>query len=167
MKRDVNEPSGPKETLITKSSTEIGLARRFSHALPQLKAPGWAVLCLCFLIAAGASAQQPGPEGIVDNKKPTFTTIDAVGAGNGAYQGTYARSVEAGFVTGGYVDAGNVNHGFVCTAPCSTITTIDIPGAGAGASQGTSPVSVNSTGATTGWFTDASSVYHGFVCAAS
>jgi hypothetical protein len=67
----------------------------------------------------------------------TFTTFDAPGAGTGAYQGTFAISINpAGAITGYYTDASNVDHGFL-RARDGTITTFEAPGSGTGAYQGT------------------------------
>ena len=98
---------------------------------------------------------------------PTFTTIDAPGAGIGPGQGTRAVSINpVGVITGGYVDANNVRHGFLRNRNPDgtfTITTIDAPGAGAGPSQGTIPISNNALGAITGYYIDASNVTRGFL----
>ncbi|MGC9952089.1 MAG: hypothetical protein ABSF64_37580 [Bryobacteraceae bacterium] len=67
---------------------------------------------------------------------------------------------------GYYVDASNVNHGFVRDAK-GVVTAIDAPGAGAGAGQGTSAQSVNSAGTVAGYYQDTSGVCHGFVRATS
>jgi hypothetical protein len=65
-------------------------------------------------------------------------------------------------VTGEYVDASDVNHGFVRTLNGS-ITTFDVPGAGTGPFQGTIPLSNNPVGAITGYYIDANDVTHGFL----
>jgi predicted membrane protein len=96
----------------------------------------------------------------------TFTTFDVPGAGMGAVQGTlpsgFAGINPKATITGAYVDANNVNHGFV-RAPDGTITTFDVPGAGTGAFQGTSPLGINAEGAITGYYIDANNVAHGFL----
>jgi hypothetical protein len=96
-----------------------------------------------------------------------FTTFDVLGAGTGDGQGTFAPAFGFGInpkgtITGDYVDARNVVHGFV-RAPDGTITTFDAPGAGTGAGQGTTANSNNPEGAITGYYIDASNVIHGFV----
>jgi hypothetical protein len=66
---------------------------------------GMTVLWLCILFVPGAAAQ---------DKKPTFTTFEAPGAGTEGTQGTYAIGINtAGVITGYYVDAADVDHGFV------------------------------------------------------
>jgi hypothetical protein len=65
-------------------------------------------------------------------------------------------------VTGAYLDASNVYHGFV-RAPNGAITTFDVPGAGTGSGQGTIGEAINPVGTIPGNYIDASSVNHGFV----
>ncbi|MGB7821562.1 MAG: hypothetical protein WBL22_05150, partial [Candidatus Sulfotelmatobacter sp.] len=65
-------------------------------------------------------------------------------------------------IAGYYIDANNVNHGFLRT-PDGTFTTFDALDAGTGAFQGTTSSSINSEGAITGYYIDASDVYHGFL----
>ncbi len=60
-----------------------------------------------------------------------------------------------GAFTGYYIDASNVNHGFL-RAPDGTFTTFEAPGAGTGADQGTFPEALNPEGAIEGYYTDAS-----------
>ena len=66
--------------------------------------------------------------------------------------------------TGQYIDAGNVNHGFVRAAD-GRITTFDAPApaAGTGAYQGTIPYANNLAGQVTGWTIDDNGVFHAFV----
>jgi hypothetical protein len=96
----------------------------------------------------------------------SFTTFDVPGAGTGSTQGTlysgFAGINAEGEITGAYVDAKNVSHGFV-RAPDGAITTFDAPGAGTGVNQGTSPLGINSKGAITGYYIDANNVGHGFL----
>jgi len=95
----------------------------------------------------------------------TFTTFDAPGAGaeHNQFQGTLAFSVNtARMVTGIYVDAANVLHGFL-RGPDGTFTTIDAPDAGTGANQGTRPEIVNQAGMIAGFYFDAGNVIHGFL----
>jgi hypothetical protein len=67
-----------------------------------------------------------------------------------------------GAVTGNYVDASDVNHGFV-RGTDGAITTFDAPGAGTGPGQGTIPLCNNPVDAITGDYLDASDVFHGFL----
>src|SRR2546426_2696756 len=95
----------------------------------------------------------------------TFTTFDAPGAGTGFGQGTFAASINpAGAITGYYLDANGVFHGFL-RAPDGSVTTLDAPGAGAGTDlrQGTFPKSINPAGAITGYYIDAGNLIHGFL----
>jgi hypothetical protein len=63
---------------------------------------------------------------------------------------------------GSYVDASNVNHGFVRSTQ-GTITTIDAPGAGTGAYEGTYAFGINGAGDIAGPSIDGSSAFHGYV----
>ena len=81
----------------------------------------------------------------------------------GGGQGTTPANINpAGAITGEYIDANNVLHGFVRN-PDGTITKFDAPGAGTGAGQGTNPVSNNPAGAIAGYYIDANNVSHGFL----
>jgi hypothetical protein len=53
----------------------------------------------------------------------------------------------AGAVTGNYLDASDVNHGFL-RASDGRFTTFDAPGAGSSPGQGTVPISTNAAGVT-------------------
>lgn len=96
----------------------------------------------------------------------TFTTFDAPGAGTDPGQGTFTGWLAcinpAMAIAGYYLDAGNVNHGFL-RARDGTITTFDAPGAGTGAGQGTYPQNVNLAGVITGNYWDSSGMAHGFL----
>jgi len=79
-----------------------------------------------------------------------FIAFDAPGAGKtaGSGQGTFPKSInKAGAITGHYIDANNVNHGFLRT-PQGKIIKVDAPGAGtaAGSGFGTFPTSINDGG---------------------
>jgi len=106
----------------------------------------------------------------------TFTTIDAPGAcssGPGCSGlGTiifYFSLNDFGVVTGYFLDANQVPHGYVTHPPYteSTFTTFDAPGAcssgPACAFEGTTPESINLFGVITGTYYDAEGVGHGFV----
>jgi hypothetical protein len=69
-----------------------------------------------------------------------------------------------GAITGYYLDANNVYHGFV-RSPQGKVTTFDAPGADLtpGDYNGTFPVSINDQGAITGYYLDAKNVNHGFL----
>ena len=117
------------------------------------KFAGVAVLCLCFLFAAG----------LAQDSKPAFTTFDAPGAGAGFNQGTIPDGInDSGVIVGHYVDATGVSHGFRRSAQGS-IATGDVPGAGHGSGEGTVPFFINATGEITGYYIDSGRVAHGFV----
>jgi hypothetical protein len=95
-------------------------------------------------------------------------TFDAPGAGKtaGSGQGTFPDSIsDAGAITGHYIDANNVNHGFVRSFVGNKLSTLDTPGAGKtpGSGQGTFPNSINKSGAITGRYIDANNVSHGLL----
>jgi hypothetical protein len=84
------------------------------------------ILCLVLCAAAvGLSAK-------AEDHEPTFVTIDAPGAGTALYQGTVPMGLTpTGAITGYYIDASNVSHGFLRTSRGAFIA-FDAPGAGAG-----------------------------------
>jgi len=104
--------------------------------------------------------------------EPRIITIDAPGAGatTGSYQGTGCYSDcsvlinNFGAITGTYLDANNVFHGFV-RSPGGKFTTFDSPGADTtpGDFNGTLPNGINDAGAITGFYVDASGASHGFL----
>ncbi len=106
--------------------------------------------------AAGRKAlAHPATPGSVGN----FISFDAPGAGTGSGQGTYPSSINpAGAITGHYVDANSLSHGFL-RASNGIITTFDVPGD----VNGTYPSSINPAGAITGTYYDANFVGHGFL----
>jgi len=93
-----------------------------------------------------------------------FTPIDAPDAGTGPFpQGTFPSEFTAGginpagAITGFYVDASSVQHGFV-RAPNGVITEFDPTG-----SIFTNPNFINTLGEITGFYFDANFVGHGFL----
>jgi hypothetical protein len=107
-----------------------------------------------------------------------FTTLDAPGACSsgtacsGLGTGVFAFSLnDLGAVTGYYLDAFSVYHGFVSYPPYTktTFTTFDAPGACSSDSnplcafEGTYPASINLFGVITGTYYDAQGLGHGFV----
>jgi hypothetical protein len=92
-----------------------------------------------------------------------FTTFDAPGAGTGSYQGTGCPSDcpvslnDWGAITGIYIDANFVYHGYL-RSPEGKFATVDPLG-----SVFTFPDGINDFGAITGYYIDASNVYHGFL----
>jgi hypothetical protein len=102
--------------------------------------------------------------GYVRAANGTFTQIDAPDAGTGPFpQGTFPSEFTpaginpAGAITGFYVDASSVQHGFV-RAPSGAITEFDPTG-----SILTNPNAIDETGAITGFYFDANFVGHGFL----
>jgi hypothetical protein len=69
-----------------------------------------------------------------------------------------------GIITGSYLDASGVWHGFLL-GPDGKFTTLDVPGADMtpGDFNGTFPETINTFGAVTGVYIDVNNVYHGFV----
>ena len=111
--------------------------------------------------------------GFLRTRDGAITTFDVPGAGNGVgapgcfltltCQGTYPENInQEGAITGQYVDASGVNHGFL-RAPGGAITTFDAPGAGTASGQGTIPFGNNAADAITGPYIDASGANHGFL----
>jgi hypothetical protein len=77
--------------------------------------------------------------------------------------GTYGAAIDAtGAVTGYYVDASGVAHGFLRT-PNGKFTLIEAKDAGTQAGQGTFSVNLNQKGGIAGYYVDASGGTHGFV----
>jgi hypothetical protein len=119
-------------------------------------------LGLCALgVAVAASAAEP-----------RIITIDAPGAGTAPSQGTGCFAFtdcsvlinNAGAITGYYLDANNVYHGFV-RSPEGKFTSFEAPGADTNAQDfnGTLPNAINDVGDITGEYYDAMSVEHGFL----
>ncbi|HTR22761.1 MAG TPA: hypothetical protein VMI10_02175 [Terriglobales bacterium] len=82
-------------------------------------------------------------------------------------QGTYATAMnDAGTITGLYVDATNVMHGFVRLAN-GTLGEFSIPGAGTAPGQGTNSGNINNNGALAGVFVDSNNVTHVFLMSAA
>jgi hypothetical protein len=102
--------------------------------------------------------------GYVRAANGTFTQIDAPDAGTGPFpQGTFPSEFTPmginllGGITGFYVDANSVQHGFV-RAPGGRITEFDPTG-----SVFTNPNAIDDVGEITGFYVDASGVGHGFL----
>src|SRR5690349_20601984 len=106
------------------------------------------VMTLLALLLAGSASGQAGG---ASTPTYTFTTIDVPGAGTAALQGTLGVNNNApGDITGIYLTAPNVAHGFVRSAATGTITTFDAPHAGTSLNQGTFPVRIEQAGNITG-----------------
>lgn len=119
------------------------------------------------------------PAGLVAQDKPdhqpAITTFDVPGGGTGFRQGTLPTAINPkGTITGYYIDASGVAHGFLrdcdwerrekeCEGGGGTITTFDVPGAGTDPQQGTFPTAINRTGEITGYYYAAGFWSHGFL----
>jgi len=101
--------------------------------------------------------------GFVRSPDGRSTTFDAPGAGTGSYQGTGCFSDcpvslnDWGAITGIYIDASFVYHGYL-RSPKGNIVTLDPVG-----STFTFPDGINDMGSITGYYVDANGVYHGFL----
>jgi hypothetical protein len=96
-----------------------------------------------------------------------ITTFDAPGEGPqglGCFNDCSMGLNDFGAITGSYLDAKNVFHGYL-RSPEGNFTTFDAPGADktAGDFNGTFPVSINDWGVITGYYVDKNNVIHGFV----
>src|SRR5262249_48564925 len=105
--------------------------------------------------------------GYVRSNQGVITVFDALGAGTGPTRGTFPFNSPNlinpdGAITGYYVDAAGVRHGFL-RDKFGVITTFDAPGAGTGADQGTQSFAISPGGETTGFYFDATSAVHGFL----
>jgi hypothetical protein len=93
------------------------------------------------------------------NAAGNFITFDVPGAGTASFQGTVPSGITpVGAITGSYIDANNLTHGFLRTISGSYIT-FDVPGD----VNGTYPSSISLAGAITGTYYDVNFVGHGFL----
>jgi Chitobiase/beta-hexosaminidase C-terminal domain len=120
-----------------------------------------------------ANAVRHGFIRTVTNGTASFTTINITGAGTSATQGTIPMNIDAaGNITGFYIDANYLFHGFLRVATGTITAPIDAPGAGTVATgagftfAGTLPIGLDSSGDIGGVYADANSIFHGFVRAA-
>lgn len=101
--------------------------------------------------------------GFVRSPNGTTKTFDAPGAGTGAYEGTGCPSDcptslnDWGAITGNYIDANDVLHGYL-RSPNGNIVTVDPSGSVYTWSSG-----INDSGSITGYYIAADGVYHGFL----
>ncbi len=96
-----------------------------------------------------------------------ITTFDPPGEGPqgiNCYADCQVGLNDSGAITGYYLDANNVYHGYL-RSPEGTFTTFEAPGADttAGDFNGTFPVSINDWGVITGYYVDKNNVLHGFL----
>ncbi|MGA8872043.1 MAG: hypothetical protein WB460_12935 [Candidatus Acidiferrales bacterium] len=117
-------------------------------------------LVLLFGLAVAGCGGGSGSTGTVPPSVPTFTTIDAPGAGP---EGTFALAINAsGEIAGYFFDASNTIHGFLRDS-AGTITTIDAPGARTQQGLGTEGLGINASGTIVGAWVDQGGVEHSFV----
>jgi hypothetical protein len=101
--------------------------------------------------------------GFLRSPEGQFRKFDVPGAGTDSYQGTGCFSDcptslnDWGTITGSYVDANYVQHGFL-RGPAGKLATIDPSG-----SIATQPEGLNDFGVVTGTYVDANNVLRGFV----
>ena len=127
---------------------------------------------LKFLTAIALSGALVVPVGAAQNATSRIITFDAPGAGTGPNQGTGCFAYtdcsvlinDSGAITGYYLDANNVYHGFL-RSPDGKFTTLNAPGADLtpGDFNGTLPNAINDAGAITGVYYDANNEGHGFL----
>jgi hypothetical protein len=125
---------------------------------------------LSTLTMAGALVMPVGAAQYADG--PRFITFDAPGAGTGSGQGTGCFAYTDcsvlinnwGAITGYYLDANNVFHGFL-RSPEGTFTNFEAPGSDTNPNDfnGTLPNAINDAGAITGVYYDVNNVGHGFL----
>jgi hypothetical protein len=94
---------------------------------------------------------------------PTFTTIDAPGAGTTMGLGTFAQDINAeGDIVGYFkMTPFDLGHAFVRSA-AGVLMVLDVPGQGTQNNQGATAQRINSAGTIVGYFADSQSVFHGF-----
>jgi hypothetical protein len=98
----------------------------------------------------------------------TFTYFDPPVPGPYNFPSTYPCAISpAGTVTGYYLDAALITHGFLWTPPTSTtpstFTTFDFPNLNPGDTTATEPLAINATGVIAGNWQGSDTVYHGFL----
>ncbi|MGA2094785.1 MAG: chitobiase/beta-hexosaminidase C-terminal domain-containing protein [Candidatus Acidiferrum sp.] len=133
--------------------------------------PGrFTLLCLTALtLGAGGLLEVYGAAGKPGRPQaagcgPAFTAFTYTGAGTGLLQGTTVTGINAeGDITGIYITAPNIAHGFVRVAATDTITPFDAPGAGTSKNQGTFVTGIDAAGDVSGIYADSNNAYHGFV----
>src|SRR5215469_4812623 len=117
---------------------------------------------LPWALAVGLTLATLGPGLSVNaqERKTTFITFDAPGAGTGPFEGTAGYAINpAGVIAGQYIDPSGVFHGFVRDKH-GAFTTFDPPAA---AGLGTAVKGIDPDGAIAGFYLDASNVWHGYV----
>jgi hypothetical protein len=96
-------------------------------------------------------------------QQPTFTTIDAPGAGTVSPEGTFGVGIDAnGDVVGLFLDSNDAGHGFLRDSTGAEFS-IDAPGAGTQQNLGTEATAINASGEIVGFFFDTQGAEHSFV----
>ncbi len=128
----------------------------------------WCGFTLAFAASSPSIWAQGGGSQNYNYVPLIVNTIDALGAGTGALQGTAAKGVDAaGDVAGSFVDANGTSHGYVYSAT-NVMTTFDVPGASTGKKHGTFVTAMDPAGDVAGYYSDATSgSTYGFVRAAN
>lgn len=105
----------------------------------------------------GTSASTPPPAA------PTFTTVDAPGAGTAAGLGTFVQDINADGDIAGYFTQTplDLGHAFLRSA-AGAVTVLDVPGQGTQSRQGATAQRINSGGTIVGYFADQQSIFHGY-----
>lgn len=123
-----------------------------------------AVVVICLTVLTRVKGSTPAQTQPAASGASNFTEFNAPDAASGALQGTIGASINTeGDVTGVYITAPNVAHGFVRIAATTTVTEFDARDAGAGLNQGTFALSINTEGDVAGIYSDSNTAYHGFV----
>lgn len=100
---------------------------------------------MALFAALGIRAQTPAP-----------TTSGQIITFDVGPKGTYPFGINpSGEITGAFLDASSVLHGFLRAAD-GTITAFEAQGAGNGINEGTNPLSISASGQITGYYIDAS-----------
>jgi hypothetical protein len=115
-------------------------------------------ILLCLQGCGGAtSGIPPAPP-----PAPTFTTIDAPGAGTQGFQGTYPTGINAeGVIAGSFYDSNNTLHAFLKNSS-GILTVFDAPGSSTAMNLGTGAFGINASGTIVGSFYDSRSISHGY-----
>jgi uncharacterized membrane protein len=132
---------------------------------PQSTVARTGLLAAAFLLALLAANCGGGSSGVQTQPPPTptFTTIDAPGAGTASLQGTFGIAIDAGGdVAGTFNDSNNALHGFLKKSGGGEFS-IDAPGAGSQQGYGTEAAGINASGEIAGGFFDTQGVGHSFV----
>jgi hypothetical protein len=121
------------------------------------------VLLFAFLLGAQGCGGTSG-SGLPPPAVPTYTTIDAPGAGTATGLGTFVQDINAeGDIVGFFKKTPfDLGHVFVRSA-AGALTVLDVPGQGTQNGQGAVAQRINSAGTIVGYFADSQSVFHGFI----